>query len=59
MEITGPFMETIQNKNPGPGSYEQNNCLNKITFALRGKNYEEDQEKLKIPGPGTCKINKI
>ena len=59
MEITGPFVQTIRDKNPGPGSYEKGSCLNELTFSLKGKNYHEDQEKLKIPGPGACKSHSI
>ena len=54
MEVTGPFVNSIRDKNPGPGTYRQKNMLNTSAFTLRGKNYQEDQEKLKIPGPGSC-----
>lgn len=56
MEITGPFVLARKEKNPGPGSYELKSTLNETsTFSLRGKDYHEDQEKIKLPGPGYCK----
>lgn len=43
MEITGPFVQTKRDKNPGPGTYEQKNTLNNhITYSLGAKNYQED-----------------
>ena len=54
MEITGPFVSTKMNKNPGPGSYEQKSTLNKTFFTFRGKNHRENKEKKQIPGPGSC-----
>lgn len=54
MEITGPFVSTIRDKNPGPGTYKYGHSLKSSTFTLRGKNYQEDHEKIKIPGPGSC-----
>lgn len=54
MEITGPFVRNKLNKNPGPGSYPIKSELSPCTFSIKGKNYREDQEKLKIPGPGSC-----
>lgn len=38
MLVTGPLMETIRNKNPGPGTYAQQSQLNKSAFTLTGKN---------------------
>jgi len=38
MLVTGPLMETIRNKNPGPGTYNNNNSqLNRSAFTLTGK----------------------
>lgn len=54
MEVTGPFVKSKLNKNPGPGSYQHRSQLSQGAFSLRGKNYQEDKEKLKIPGPGKC-----
>jgi hypothetical protein len=54
MEVTGPFVGALKNKNPGPGVYEIKNTIDPNSFSMRGKNYELDHEKLKIPGPGTC-----
>ena len=56
MEVTGPFVQSKKNGNPGPGSYQHSSGLNQGTFSLCGKNYKEDKEKMKIPGPGTCNI---
>ena len=56
MEITGPFVQTKKNKNPGPGAYPHHGELSENTFTLRGKNYQEDKEKLKVPGPGTYPV---
>lgn len=55
MEVTGPFAETKKNKNPAPNCYEQDSTLKKVCFSMQGKNVKEDKEKMKIPGPGTCK----
>lgn len=38
MEITGPFVQTIMDKNPGPGAYEHKGTVNNtITYTLGGK----------------------
>ncbi len=55
MKITGPFVATQKNKNPGPGHYQSNSTLNKICYSLVGKNIKIDKEKEKLPGPGTCR----
>lgn len=47
-------MQSRLNKNPGPGTYPSRSELGHSSFSLRGKNYQEDHEKLKIPGPGKC-----
>lgn len=55
MEITGPFAHTGKENSPGPGTYQLKTTLNESsTFSLRGKDYSEDHEKLKLPGPGAC-----
>lgn len=54
MKITGPFVSTIKNKNPGPGAYESFTALSKKAYSMKGKNFKEDKEKLQIPGPGKC-----
>ena len=54
MEVTGPFVGALKNKNPGPGLYEIKSTIDPNSFSIRGKNYELDHEKIKIPGPGTC-----
>ena len=55
MKITGPFVATQKNKNPGPGAYPSNSTLNKLSYSMRGKSSIIDREKLKLPGPGTCR----
>ena len=40
MEVTGPFVSTIRDKNPGPGTYKYGHSLKSSTFTLRGKNYQ-------------------
>ena len=56
MELTGPLAESKKNKNPGPGTYPQKSSLDsQVSFSLRGKNYKENQDKINIPGPGSCK----
>jgi len=35
--ITGPLVDTILNKNPGPGNYEVPNYRSKISYSLSGK----------------------
>lgn len=37
MIVTGPLAETINNKNPGPGSYNPLKKVGKIAYSLRGK----------------------
>lgn len=54
MTITGPFMLTYKNKNPGPGNYESKSMLSQTCYSMKGKNYVEDREKIKTPGPGSC-----
>ena len=56
MTITGPFMLTYKNKNPGPGNYEAKSMLSRTCYSMKGKNYVEDREKLKTPGPGSCTL---
>lgn len=56
MEITGPFAITYRDKNPGPGTYQTKSLTDDvITYSLGRKYNEEDHEKLKVPGPGSCK----
>lgn len=37
MIITGPLVAMKQNKNPGPGKYENSNQRSKISYSLSGK----------------------
>lgn len=56
MEVTGPLAESKRNKNPGPGTYELKHSLSStVGFSLRGKNFKEIEDKMKVPGPGACK----
>ncbi len=62
MEVTGPLVSAIKNKNPGPGSYEIPSTNQKGSFSLTGRKDEVNKEKNKMPGPGfypvTLAINK-
>lgn len=42
MSITGPFVGTKRNKNPGPGAYSSKTTLNKLSYSINGKNIKED-----------------
>lgn len=55
MKVTGPFVSTIKNKNPGPGSYETTSALSRTSYSMRGKSFKQDKERLLVPGPGSCK----
>ena len=55
MTTTGPLAETINNKNPGPGSYEPLKKASKVAYSLRGKIKPPQPETEKVPGPGACK----
>ena len=55
MKITGPFVATQKNKNPGPGAYPLNSTLNNLSYSMCGKSSKIDREKLKLPGPGACR----
>lgn len=56
MKITGPFVSTHKNKNPAPGSYDLTSTLSRTCYSMLGKNYMEDRERRKTPGPGSCRI---
>lgn len=43
MVVTGPLMETIRNKNPGPGTYVVEPTFNRTCFTFSGKLYREDK----------------
>ena len=53
MIVTGPLAELVNNKNPGPGSYEIPSTKNRCHYSLRGKRNEEHPDN--TPGPGNCK----
>lgn len=38
MKITGPFVTSHQNKNPGPGAYDAFSTLGKVSYSMNGKN---------------------
>lgn len=41
MEVTGPFMQTKRDKNPGPGAYDSKDAMNNtITYSLGARNYK-------------------
>lgn len=52
MMTTGPLVDTIKNKNPGPGNYELPNQRSKIAYSLSPKIKLEDKEQMGVPGPG-------
>lgn len=54
MIMTGPFVETLKNKNPGPGNYDLKSTLNRNTYSMFGRHSLDGKEKLKVPGPGAC-----
>lgn len=37
MKITGPLVASLKNKNPGPGTYELPNTLEKSCFTFTSK----------------------
>ena len=37
MKVTGPFVATHNNKNPGPGTYESLSWLNKTSYSMSAK----------------------
>lgn len=43
MKITGPFVKSHKNKNPGPGTYNSLSTLNKISYSMNGKNVKQDK----------------
>jgi hypothetical protein len=43
MLVTGPLMETIRNKNPGPGTYIYEPTLSRTCFTFNGKLNKEDK----------------
>ena len=43
MKITGPFVATQKNKNPGPGAYPAKSTLSKLSYSMNGKNLREDK----------------
>lgn len=38
MKITGPFVSTLKNKNPGPGNYDSASMKKNIAYSIRAKN---------------------
>lgn len=58
MEVTGPFVHSIKNKNPGPGTYELKSTVveDVVTYSLGAKPDHVDH-KINVPGPGSCNFN--
>ena len=59
MTVTGPLADTVNNKNPGPGSYEPMKKIAKIGYSMRGKIIPPQPEAEKVPGPGSCTLKNI
>jgi hypothetical protein len=58
MQSTGPLAMVRLNKNPGPGSYELGDTLNKGSYSLRPRTHDSHSDRTRSPGPGTCKFLK-
>lgn len=43
MQVTGPLVSAISNKNPGPGSYKLPSTLCKSAFTIGARNSKEDK----------------
>lgn len=43
MEVTGPFVVSKKNKNPGPGKYSLNSTLNKLSYTLGSKHSKDNR----------------
>lgn len=56
MKVTGPLVETLKNKNPGPGSYHIPSSLERVSYSMGKKIVKDDLWKKSIPGPGQCKF---
>ena len=56
MEVTGPFVASKKNKNPGPDSYVLPSMLEKKTFSFRPKLNTFDPSNKVVPGPGTYPV---
>jgi hypothetical protein len=54
MKVTGPLVETLKNKNPGPGSYHIPSSLDRVSYSLGKRIVKDDHWKKIIPGPGQC-----
>ena len=55
--MTGPFVASKKNKNPGPGSYEIPSMLEKNSFMIHEKLNSLDSSKKLGPGPGTYPVS--
>ncbi len=56
MGVTGPLVETLKNKNPGPGSYHAPSSLDRVSYSMGKRFLKEDGWKKSIPGPGQCNL---
>lgn len=54
MQSTGPLAMVRLNKNPGPGSYELGDTLNKGAYSLRPRTHDSHSDRSRSPGPGSC-----
>lgn len=52
MVVTGPLVNTISNKNPGPGNYNVKHSHSTVHYSLSGKLEQDNKEQLGVPGPG-------
>lgn len=43
MQVTGPLVDTIHNKNPGPGTYELKSTLSPQGYSLGSRNFKDDK----------------
>jgi hypothetical protein len=56
MQVTGPLVATLKNKNPGPGSYHIPSSVERISYSLGKKYLKDDVWKKSIPGPGKYEV---
>lgn len=56
MQVTGPLVETLKNKNPGPGSYHIPSSLDRVSYSMGKRYLKDDIWKKLIPGPGKYEV---
>ena len=37
MKVTGPLVDTLRNKNPGPGNYKLSSTLEKLSYSFTSR----------------------